>query len=71
VVNVCEMKYSGEEYAITKAVDRDMKRRLSDFRIATKTRSALHSTVVTPYGLVQNSYAGDVQAVITADDLFS
>lgn len=71
VVNVCEMKYSGEEYAITKAVDRDIKRRLSDFRIATKTRSALHSTVVTPYGLVQNSYAGDVQAVITADDLFS
>ena len=42
----------------------------NDFRTVTGTKSAIHVTFVTPYGLVRNSYAGNVQSEITADDLF-
>ena len=44
--------------------------KISDFKNVTKTKSSLHLTVVTTYGLEQNKYAGHVQSVVTADDLF-
>ena len=71
VINLCEMKYSTQEYSITKEVDASMRRKVNDFRTVTGTRSAIHVTFVTPYGLAQNSYAGNVQSEITADDLFA
>lgn len=70
VINICEMKYSESEYLIDAAFDRAQKRRLSDFRTVTKTKYALHSTLITTYGVVENAYAGELQAVITGDDLF-
>ena len=71
VINLCEMKYSTHEYSITKEVDANVRRKVSDFRSVTGTKSAIHVTFVTPYGLAHNSYAGNVQSVITADDLFT
>ena len=35
----------------------------------TRTREAIHLTIVTPYGLVWNAYAGEIQFQITAEDL--
>ena len=71
VVNLCEMKYSTQEYGITKKVDADIRHKVNDFRAVTGTKSAIHVTFVTPYGLAQNSYAGNVQSEITANDLFA
>ena len=70
VVNLCEMKYSVLEYVITKEYDRKLKEKISDFKTATKTKSSIHLTLVTTYGLEQNKYAGHVQSVVTARDLF-
>ena len=71
VVNLCEMKYSTQEYSITKEVDASMRRKVNDFRTVTGTRSAIRVTFVTPYGLARNSYAGNVQSQIIADDFFA
>ncbi len=71
VINLCEMKYSTQEYSITKEVDANMRHKVNDFRSVTGTKSAIHVTFVTPYGLAQNSYAGNVQSQIAADDLFA
>ena len=71
VINLCEMKYSMQEYSITKEVDAHIRRKVNDFRLVTGTKSAIHVTFVTPYGLVQNSYAGNVQSEITTDDFFA
>lgn len=71
VINLCEMKYSTQEYSITKKVDADIRHKVNDFRAVTGTKNAIHVTFVTPYGLVQNSFAGNVQSEITADDLFA
>ena len=71
VINVCEMKFSEYDFAIDAAFDRDMRRKISDFRKKTRTRHAIHPTLITTYGLVDNAYAGMVQAVITTEELFS
>ena len=70
VVNLCEMKYSTLEYAITKEYDIKLRKKISDFKTVTKTRSSIHLTMVTTYGLKQNLYSGHVQSVVTAEDLF-
>ena len=71
IINLCEMKYSDTEYTITKAVNEDMNKKVSDLIKVTKTKYAIHPTLVTCYGLVNNRYSDPVQAVITMDDLFS
>ena len=70
VVNLCEMKYSTLDFTISKEYDRKLKEKVNDFKVSTKTKSSIHLTIVTTYGLQKNQYAGHVQSVVTADDLF-
>ncbi|MBR0163526.1 MAG: ATP-binding protein [Lachnospiraceae bacterium] len=70
VVNLCEIKYSELYYRITKDYDRKLKEKISDFKNVTRTKSSVHLTVVTTYGLERGKYAGHVQSVVTANDLF-
>ena len=70
VINLCEMKYSGSEYTITEKVHRSIKQKIHDFTLVTGTRYAIFPTMVTTYGLVQNSYSDSIQSVVTMEDLF-
>lgn len=70
IINLCEMKYSKNDYTISEKTDRDIRNKINDFIALTKTKYVVHPTIVTTYGLTDNSYAGNIQAVITADDLF-
>ncbi len=70
VINLCEMKYSSNRYTITAKVDEQMRGKMADLKTVTGTRYAIYPTFVTPYGITENSYAGNVQSVITAEDLF-
>ena len=55
---------------ITKKTDESLRPKISDLITETGTRYAIHTTLITPYGLVKNEYEGNVQAQIVADDLF-
>lgn len=70
VVNVCEMKYSVNDFLIDKECDADLRHKMDVFTRQTKCRKALHLTIVTTYGLKQNKYSGRVHSVIKANDLF-
>lgn len=70
VVNLCEMKYSSGEYALTRAGEEAIARKVDDFLRVTGTRSSAHVTLVTTYGLKANAHSNAVQAVVTAEDLF-
>ncbi|MCQ2318266.1 MAG: AAA family ATPase [Bacteroidales bacterium] len=70
VINLCEMKYSINEYTITKKYSDEMIDRMELFRMKTKTRKALHLTMVTTYGLKNNAYSSAIQNDVTLDDLF-
>ncbi len=70
VINLCEMKYSTTEYTITKEDDTVIRNKIHDLVTATGTKSAIYPTLVTCYGLVDNTYSGNIQSVVTMDDLF-
>jgi len=70
VINLCEIKYSNNEYAITKKTDEDFRNKISDFINVNKIKYSVHLTLITMYGLLNNEYSGKVQSTITSDDLF-
>lgn len=70
VIDVCEMKYTKDEFAPDGKTDDEMRRRLSVFADVTETRKSVNAVLVTPYGLVKNKYSGRYSNIITFDDLF-
>ena len=70
IINLCEMKFSADEYAISADEEMKLRRRRSNFINATKTKKGVHITLVTPYGLKQNSHSSIAQNEINFNDLF-
>ena len=70
VINLCEMKYSTEEFSIDKSYSQTLRNKFSAFREETKTRKAIHLIMVTTYGLNHNEYSGMAQNEVTMEDLF-
>lgn len=70
VINLCEMKFSQDTYTIDKDYDQQLRHKLTRFAEATKTRKAIHLTMVTTYGVTHNAYWNLIQKEVTADDLF-
>ncbi len=70
VINLCEIKYSGTEFTITKKVDEDIRQKINDLKIQAGPRYVIFPTLITSYGLLQNSYSNNISSVIVLDDLF-
>lgn len=70
VINLCEIKYSMSEYVITERFDRDMRIKINDLVTASGTKYAVYPTLITTYGVVENSYSGSIQSVVTLNDMF-
>ena len=71
IVNLCEMKYVNGEFAVDKRTDLDLRRKAAVFTRETKTRDAVHLTLVTTYGLAATAYSSVFQSTVTMDDLFA
>ncbi len=72
VINLIEIKYSIDQFTISKKYNEELREKLSVFREFTKTRKTLLLTFLTTYGLTQNQYAvSNVQQDLTMDILFS
>lgn len=69
-INLFEMKYTNGQYTLTKSVLDSLRRKANDFILETGTRHAVHLTMATPYGLVPNTYSGEIPSQIVAEDLF-
>ena len=70
VIDVCEMKYCQSEFTLTKDYEKQLRERNDTFVHHTKTRDAIHTVLVTTYGLKENMYSGSIYATVTMDDLF-
>ncbi|MEE0906663.1 MAG: ATP-binding protein [Muribaculaceae bacterium] len=71
VVNLCEMKYSINPFTIDRDYEMQLRNKIEAFREATHSRSALHLTMITTYGVKRNAHSGIVQSEVTIDDLFA
>jgi hypothetical protein len=70
IINLCEMKFSSEEYTLDKNDDDALRNKRAAFKAETGTRKALQTTLVTTYGLRRNAYANAITVQLTLDDLF-
>ncbi|MBR3221105.1 MAG: hypothetical protein IKF72_02650 [Kiritimatiellae bacterium] len=71
VINVCEMKFSPEIFVIDAKTEEGLMRKLAVFSSVTRTRKAVHLTMVTPFGMLRNAHSGRVQTEVVLNDLFT
>jgi AAA+ ATPase superfamily predicted ATPase len=70
VIDLCEIKYSANEFEIDKTYAQTLLSRSLAFASSSRTRKTIHLVLVTVVGLKNNRYSHTVQAVVTLDDLF-
>ena len=70
VINLCECKYTNKQYLITSDDIANLENKKEVFLDESGTRKAIHTTMITTYGLVHNEHINNIQAEITLDDLF-
>ncbi|MBS0654565.1 MAG: AAA family ATPase [Verrucomicrobia bacterium] len=70
-INLCEIRYSNDEYVINKSCDEELRGRKDTFITQTKTKKSVFLTLISPYGVKKNvGYFDTVDVVVTLDDLF-
>lgn len=70
IINLCEMKYSDQAFLIDSAYENQLKNKIEVFRTESKTKKAIHLTMVTSGGLTRNVHSGLVLHELTGADLF-
>ena len=65
------MLFYEDDYPLSEKYEKDFARRRNSFRTVTRIKKPIQTILVTTYGIVRNKYAGIVNAVVTADDLFA
>ena len=71
VINLCEMKYSKAPFRIDANFEANLLNKRSRFIDATHTKKAVLLTMVCSQGLERNSYADEIQSLVTGGDLFA
>ena len=70
-INLCEIKFSNDVYVLTKQDQEALERKLRVFQREMGTRKTIFITMITPYGVEENTYyIGTVQNQLTMNDLF-
>ena len=68
-INICEMKWASSPFVIKSDYDMELRNKVTAFVRETQTRKAVHTTMITTYG-VKNMYVDDYQSEVILDDLF-
>jgi len=70
IIDICEMKYSKDQYYITSDYNRELARKREVFIDVTQVKNAVHIVMVTTEGLANRAECDEVQAEVTLDNLF-
>lgn len=70
VINLCEMKYTNEEYSLDADEYEKIQNRMVQFQKETGAKEAIHITLICGNGYKKSKYSGIVQNLILGDDLF-
>ena len=70
VINLCEVKFSSGVYAVEKKHAETIRNKRLSFAYNTNTRSALHNTLITTYGVARNIESAEIISTVILDDLF-
>lgn len=70
IIHLFEMKFSINEFEITKKYDEELRNKIAVFKQETNTKSAVWTAMMTTFGLKKNSYSLSIQNSLTVEDLF-
>ena len=70
VTNLCEMKYTNNEYSLDKEEHDKLLNRLNQFQAQSNTSDSLHLTLICGNNYIQNKYSDIIQNIITGEELF-
>lgn len=70
-INICEIKFYGNEYELTTKESEILRKRREFFREKNQTKKYLINTLITTYGLKSNENSvGIIDKVVLMKDLF-
>ena len=70
IINLCEIKFYRAQYAITSRDETNLRNKIAVFEAETQTRKAVNLTMITTYGIVNNSHSNIVHSEVTLNDFF-
>ncbi len=70
VINLCEIKFLGDDYSVNKEYSRLLNRRKNMLAEIIPKKNSIYPVLITTYGLKRNEYSDFFTNVITLDDLF-
>ena len=71
VTNLCEMKFTEDEFVVDKTCEEDLKRKRRVFHEESATDNSVLLTLVSAHGLRPGVHSWDIASVVTGDDLFA
>ncbi len=70
-INICEIKFSENDFTIDSEYAKKLRQKIEIFKNITKTRKNIFLTMITTFGIVNNSYSNDIVSnSLTIDSLF-
>ena len=70
VINICEAKFSMNEFQIDKDYDQKLRNKIAVFRQETNCKKTIQLSLITTFGVQKNKYSSIVTNEVTLDDLF-
>ena len=70
VINMCEIKYYSGPFKVEKDYYAKILRRQTMLAELVSPKMAVHSTMITTFGLINNEYSGAFVKTLVLDDLF-
>ena len=70
IINMCELKFYGDDFTVSREYDRILRHRQELLSNEIPKRKAIHTTLITTFGLTYNEYSGIFTNTILLDDLF-
>ena len=70
IINLCEIKYTRKPFAIDREYSENLRNKLDAFIAETSPQKAVHLTMITANGIVQNNYSGILQSSVQLEALF-
>ena len=69
-INICEMKFSDSEYILSNDDVKNIQRKKQVFQTVTNSKKQIFITLVSPFGIYQNSNTQFIDQVIDNESLF-
>lgn len=70
VINICEIKFSMNEFQIDKDYEQKLRNKITVFRQKTNCKKTIQLSMITTFGIQKNKYSNIVTNEVLLDDLF-